>query len=1313
MEASVMKTVAQRGRVTGGEQSARRRFVIAMRDPRPLPEATIELPAPSPLPGSPPTINLISSILPPVVLLAGMFIYVRLNPTINLGFIILMPMMSLAFPIGNLISYFAQKRAYRKKLELREQSYRSVLAQQREQLNKIAADQRIVLESEYPRTTNVVQLAQGRSSRRPLWWRRSADSDFLSLRMGTGFGQPSFTVSPPRISDPNDALHPLAIEIAKGYKEIPNLPLLVDLQKAGSLAIAGKSEASVQKLARRLVLDILVHHSPQEVQVAVLADSDAAQKRWDWLKWTPHTRAIHQVDSIRRMAFDPTSVDKCLEWVMAEYNQRKDPDRTATRRTTQSAIVIIVDDSGDIRHIGDIKLLADSGREAEIYLIFAGGRNWPRECRARIDVTDDEFDYVETWAGEKSNKRIKGKIDPASLAECEKVARALASLELSGGKGGENLPESVRLYDLVSPSPPSVEIIKHNWSLRLADSELLRFPFGLHSGRKGLEEVELNLLPEDLGGQSAYHTILVGTTGSGKSEFMKSLVLATAYRYSPKHLNFFFMDFKGGAAFNVLRDLPHVVGVVTNLGPELVERGLSAIEAEMERRQKRFAEEGVQNIWAYNARYTENPMPHLLLLLDEFARGMEDFERLPEMLDRLVRLGRSLGMYMFLANQDVNPAVDRLLNNVGWRIALKVARSEEMHIINRALPIVKRAGQGYLVSTNSDPIEFQAAYAGFLMADPQEQVQEAFKVFQVGADGRRTLIHSSQPQVQVQEVKRVRQYEQDHLISLMKTASQEVEPARPIYLDPLGENITLEQVFSGSALQRVFTGAWRENVGVGNRLIAPIGYFDSPRECLQAELEIDFEERDGHLWIVGAPGSGKAMTVESILLSLALTHTPEEVHFYALDYGAGGRLQKFESLPHTGTILPSTHSEEQLNRLLNYLDDEMDLRTARLVRESLETVTTPAIFLIISNYREMRENYPDHADRIKRFVSNGKAVGLHLIVTTSNRYELLGMTIDRKLVLRLGSRDEYMDIVGRSALIPAGRAEGRGLWAVDQRIVECQVAQSKVQVDGRESLQDARALCLHMQNEWRGPTAPRIEVLPTRIHLDQLLEELTSAPDEGVIVPIGRSYETLELVAPHLLGEISRWLVLGPPRTGKSNFLACLATSVLARHQEAWEVIYLSMRRSPMDWVGARPVVVSRTTDETARTLERIHQTLDGQTPNGRKILLLIDDLAAAFEPGREALVPLLDSLALKTSSSDLVYIVATGVKDEMQRQMSSRLVQNLRQCHTGMNFSKDTNDFDWFGAQFPRQYYRLDLPPGRGFWISNGKPILVQTPIL
>lgn len=1297
----------------------RRTYVIKPREPWELPTPTEEIPAPPRPPQAPGELNMLGMILPPIFMLmayGGMMVAMSASgsSSSNSWFFLIMPLVGMGMPAANYFTHKQQVKKYREAMQAREQNYRRELAKTRTRLEALAKQQREALSREYPLLPRLIQTGLGISHQKRLWWRRMADQDFLSLRMGTGNGPASFKVNPPKSYDPDDPLIPLANGLAEEYQKVSDIPLLLDLLKIGSVGLEDRGGGEIYGFARRLVLDILVHHSPQDVQIVALADTPQAQDRWKWLKWAPHTRAIYQGESLHRLAFTPQVIDKTVEWLIDEFEDRRKSEPGVRKRAAKTAIFVLLDDSGDIRLTEDIGQLTKSGRDADIYLMFIGGRNWPRECRAKINISSDEFKYTETFDSE--GKRLRGQVEPASLLDCERVARSLAGWEISGGGGSSALPETVRLSELVDRNEITLEGLKQNWTRSRARDELLQFPFGLRSGRKGLEPVILNLLPPEpeFDGFGAYHTILVGTTGSGKSEFMKTLALSAAWKYSPRLLNFFFMDFKGGAAFNILKDLPHVVGVVTNLSPQLVERGLDALQAEFDRRQKRFAEAAVSNIWSYNEKFPQTPIPHLMLMLDEFARGMSDFQRLPEMLDKLVRIGRSLGVYLLLANQDVNSAVDRLLNNVGWHIALKVARQEEMYVIDRSLPKVERTGQGYLHSMDGDIYEFQAAYAGSTVSDPEENTEQTFRIYQVGDDGKWQSIFTNARRQSAAEKDWNRPTEQDHLITLMKEISSEVEAAPPIYLEPLEKNISLETVLQESGIQRAFeNGKWNRKAERA-RLVAPIGYTDSTEACIQEPLTVDFEDQDGHLWMIGGPASGKSMSLETTLLSLALTNTPEEVQFYILEFSAEGRLKAFQSLPHCGAVITPKDPPELVDRLFRYLDEEMNRRSDNKGRGKKGQSRDADIFLIIHDFNEFKTAYPDHSDRLMPLIKS-KAMGIHLVVSTNRRIELPNkMAIARKVILRLTNREDYSDAVGgrMTIPIPAVSAEGRGLW-VDGKPLECQIAQPMVSLDGGDSQTDLDEACQMLTQKWRGDSAHQIRILPAKIPLNELLKQTASSKEDGLLIPLGLSFETAQLVTVDLLREIPRWLILGPPRSGKSNFLACLANAVSIQQPGQWDIRYISPRRPAPSGLNKDSVQIHTSPGEAVKTINELVETFEHTARLEKRVLLLLDDLGAAFEQGRESFSTALNTLALKSSSRDDVIIAGAGYPDELRpQQMMSKLVQNLKTSKNGIGFSRDSNDVELLGYTVPLHYRRIELPPGRGFWVSGNKAMLIHTPL-
>lgn len=1307
--ASVVKTLAQpRGLA---KQAARRRLVPSQRDPVHLPVEEVELPSPPQSPGPPPAVNLITSVLPPVVILGGTLIFSLIQGGINWMVMGPMLIMSMGFPIANLAGVSFQKKAYKRQLEERKDTYNKQLKGVRNRLDILVTQQRGKLEKAYPNLSELKRIAKEQG--RLLWTRRPNDDDFLALRIGAVDGAPSFLIEHPRFLDPNDNLSPLAEKIASSYQSIAKLPWLLPLGEVGSVALTGRSSMAIYSLAYRLVIDLLVHHSPRDVKLAVLGDTRQAVEKWEWLKWLPHTGVLNPSQSIPWMAFETYKINKILEYLNNEFQARRRQVESMSGSTIsrkQTAIVVLLDDSGDIRQRGDIAQLAEWGHEFHIHLVFIGGRDWPPECRSRVEVLDrEQFKYIETWT--KSGETHSGDFESASQSDCEAIAKSLAGFDVPGSETKTPLPENIRLSQVIGLEKMVLDAVKENWSQEFKSKDLLHFPIGICSKRDQLDLSMINLLPAERGGEDAYHTILIGTTGSGKSEFMKSLVMDAALRYPPSQLNFFFMDFKGGAAFSVFDELPHVSGIVTNLSPELVERGLDSVENEIGRRQGEFSRAKVQNIWTYNQLNIKRPLPHMVLLLDEFARGLAEFPRLRDTLDVLTRQGRSLGMYLILANQDVNAQVDNLLTNVGWRIALKVAKPEELGIIERGLPNAVRPGQGYLRSLNGDVTEFQSGYAGLPVQSDSAVATDEYTIYSIDSDGSYTKYFKKINTAIEQADKAEASFETEEIfiVNLLKQAKDEmhVRSAQRIYLPPLRKEITLDDVLRESGVPLIFErGKWKKE-NPSDRLVAFLGDVDMPQACLQELLQVDFEERDGHLWIVG---TGKDTALTSLVMSLALTKTPEQLQFYMLELGAG-ELHQFEKLPHTGAVINPLISgeDERLKRLIRLLDVEMKRRTLRRPRSGKNVIDEkhPSIFIVINNFAELQTNYPDEVSDLTRLIRDGIKANIHMIVTTSRGPELIrsfASNIARRLVLQLASRDEYMDLVGRQVKPMHVEVPGRAYW-VDGNPLEAQVAQP---------MRAVVEMVEKMNSAWKGKRPTKIETLPDCLPLAKILSKKFSGID---IIPVGQSYENLEYLLPKPSEGSPYWIVLGPQQSGKSNFIACAAKSVLQLYPNQWTVQVLSLRRKTMldlpKEIGS--VQVASTMDEIITVCKKLNEAVRNGEPiaEGKKLLLLVDDLGAAYQIGKESVANELNALGLLLEDANDIRIIATGLFDELRMQMTSQFLKVFRQSRYGLVLSKDMNELDWLGAQISLEYRRMDLPIGRGFFVMRGKPILVQTPFL
>lgn len=1320
------------GSATAGDSRPRSHFTPLQRKPWRLPDSTIKIPPPPQAPAEPAPLNLLMSLIPPVIMIGGALVFSLITSqdgSINLAQVIPVAIMSLGFPLANIISVQAQKKKYEQSLQTRERQYADVLKKTASAIESLLDEQVRTLRSAYPDAQKLANLSlrQG-DGLWSVWARRREDADFMALRFGETSALRSIKVEAPPAFDTGDRLQSLPATLESQYTHVTGVPALLELNRIGSVAISGGSLSRVHDVARRLVLDAIVHHSPEDVQVFLFAEGRESIARWEWLKWLPHTDSLHKPGGrkIPHLAFDRPVMDRVLEWLESEYSDRAQSKKSYSQASGNfAAILLLLDENSGIRRSDAIRKLAAQGWEQRIYLVFIGGRDWPRDCRSELRIGDTNlFELEENYR--RDSVPTKGVFETAPLNDCERVARRLAGIEAGSDAASADLPESIRISDVLGAERLTLEAIQNQWQQDIPPGGQLIFPVGITPLRGRLELANINLLPGDILGQKvpglgAYHTILIGTTGSGKSEFMKSVVLSAAVRYPPSLLNFFLMDFKGGAAFGIYENLPHVSGTVTNLRPELVERGLSSIANEIERRQKEFeAAQRAGDIWEYN--YRKKPshkplMPHMILLLDEFARGLKDFPRLREPLDLLVRQGRSLGMYLVLANQDVNAEVERLLTNVGWRIALPVSKQEELTaMIGRNHKIPDRKGRGYL-KHGDNILEFQAGYAGNMVSADGRTSEPAQDIFQVDADGSFIPWHTIRTQPHEETVATPNEHaanvkEEELIVSLLQkaTLNLHIRPAQKIYLDPLEDSIPLEKILDERGAQLVFSsGQWQADIETGTSLVAPVGKLDIPRECLQADMVMNFDDRDGHLWIVGPGGGGKEMALTTLALSLSQCYRPDTCQFYLLD-GAND-LALFEKLPHTGALIRTrVQDRERLARLVRFLDAEVERR----LEEGLDTSADaqaglPHLVVIINNFKEVWKEIEDDSGVFERIVRDGNKVRIHLVLTTSRGADLMTSfrnNIARKIVLGVSIKDEHTDLVGNQFPMIAGGG-GRGYWVDGANVYECQVASTKP-----DPLKQIRK----MAETWQGALPTSIQVLPACIPLQDFQRQ--SGPE----FVVGRAYDTLQDVRFPAFTASPTWLILGKSQTGRSNFLACAALRILESESvQRWDVRAYTLRNNkPLASVAlAHPrFKLCKTMGEIEADITSLLEILkQGTLQEDQKILLLIDDLAGVFkqdaalkttQDGLNALTPYLET------APGLIVMAAEQYENLVPIQFSSPLVKILKQNQFGVALSKDPNDLIMLGlgaTDVPMSVRRMTLPVGRGIFVDHAHWALVQTP--
>ena len=178
------------------------------------------------------------------------------------------------------------------------------------------------------------------------------------------------------------------------------------------------------------------------------------------------------------------------------------------------------------------------------------------------------------------------------------------------------------------------------------------------------------------------HGLVAGTTGSGKSEILQTYILSMSTLYHPYEVAFGIIDFKGGGMVNQFQDLPHLLGAITNIDGKEIDRSLKSIKAELQKRQRLFAEAEVNHIDKYIRKYKAGkvaiPLPHLILIVDEFAELKAEQPEFMKELISAARIGRSLGVHLILATQKPSGQVnEQIWSNSRFKLCLKVQSKED------------------------------------------------------------------------------------------------------------------------------------------------------------------------------------------------------------------------------------------------------------------------------------------------------------------------------------------------------------------------------------------------------------------------------------------------------------------------------------------------------------------------------------------------------------------------------------------------------------------------------------------------------------
>ncbi|MEV4708500.1 FtsK/SpoIIIE domain-containing protein [Actinoplanes sp. NPDC049316] len=1189
--------------------------------------------------------------------------------------------LALVSPAAALFTQFGTKRRKRQSFDEQLQAYDEKSLRVRQEIDEAVLEEQRARRYAYPDPALIGRIATLPGER--LWERRHGDDDFLALRVGT-----SSMPSAVRVEDPAREEHRRTV-----VPDLGQVPVTVDVRDSGVVGVAGER---LDRLAPWLVAQAAALHSPDDLRIRVLTGS-SGERRWSWLRWLPHVRA-DGADAYALIGTNAESVSRRIAELNRLIASRSGGDRAAAG---EPDVLVVFDGARRLRSLPGAVTVLREGPAVGVHVLCleAEERLLPEECRAVVVSGSGGASVRTARTGQITGIRA----DEPDPGWYERVARGLAPLGVTGEGDEAVLPQSARLLDVLGLEPPSAEGVEAGWSGRPRSTKAV-----LGVGLDGAFAIDLV--------RDGPHALIAGTTGAGKSELLQTLVATLAVANRPDEMTFVLVDYKGGSAFAECADLPHTVGMVTDLDTHLVERALTSLGAELRRREHALAHAGASDIVRYQERRARDAsmpaMPRLVLVIDEFASMVRE---LPDFVTGLVNIaqrGRSLGIHLVLATQRPSGAVTPDIRaNTNLRIALRTTDQAESRDIIDAPDAGELSpgtpGRAFARLGFTALLPFQAGRIGGSRPVDGDRA-EVLRVEVTPVDWTRlgepvpvrTASGAASDGPAATDLK--------ELVRAIAAAADRLGvPSQPSpWLPPLAD------VTQWADLPQPPAPTVPGDLG-------PVAYgiVDLPAAQSREALLLDLD-RTGHVFFIGSSRSGRSQALRTVAAALAARHSCADVHLYAIDCG-NGALLPLAGLPHCGAAVDRLQLE-RLDRMLTWFIAELTRRQSMWGEQGVADLAEqrrnapadrrlPHLVLLIDRFEVFERDFAtydngSYLERLVRLLRDGAGAGIHVLpagdkVLGASRFA--GAT-EEKLVLRLNDRTDYSMLGLNPRSVPPEQGPGRAVRLADNAEVQIAVLGPDTSGQGQAAAlaEGARRITDRDAGVPERARPRRFAALPDLITYAEA-RRLVPPGARPLTALVGVGGDEVLPLGPDFV-DIPTFAVGGPPRSGRSTALLAVARSLLER---GTGLLVVAPRRSPLRDLAGQPGVCAVVQDAgvTAADFRTMLQNVREDTG-----AVVVDDAELLAQSDIDGD---LNTLARGAAGNGWGLAVA-GNAEALSLGLAGWLTQ-LKRNRAGLLIAPQSiTDGELIGVRIPRGLVGQAAQPGRGhLHLGDGVLTAVQVP--